>query len=78
MSSGNDGAQMVLSSSDRGAIVVITVVTCVVWTVLAICVRLSWRLHLKGSLGLDDMSVVLAMACVARVPATRKQGLKTL
>ena len=67
MSSNNDGPQIALSSSDHGAIVVITVVTAVVWTVLAICIRLSWRLHLKGSLGLDDMMVLLGTACTTRV-----------
>jgi len=62
MASGADDGALAVSPHDHQGIIVIIVVTCIVWTVLVMCIRLFSRFHFNGVFSWDDALVVLGTA----------------
>ena len=65
MASTTGGPRLVVSSRDHEALIVLTAVICLTWTILVFIVRLYLRLRLNGPFSYDDWAA--SVATVSRV-----------
>ena len=62
MASGDGDGRLTASSHNHQGIIVVIVVTCIVWTVLFMCIRLYSRFNFSGAFSWDDALVLLGTA----------------
>lgn len=60
MSQALDGPRLVINSNNKAALVVITTLVGISWTALALVIRVVSKLHVKKTVGLEEILVVIA------------------
>lgn len=77
MSSQQTGPRLILNSDNKSALIVIVTAIGLSWTLLTLIIRVVSKLHVKRSIGLEEVLVVAASVCtLARIlslPLTFKQ-----
>lgn len=60
MSEALDGPRLVIDPNNRAALVVITTAVGISWTALTLVIRIVSKLHVKRTIGLEEILVVIA------------------